>query len=143
MSFRPRCITILVVMLFAVLPLLGCGGGSSSPPLYKVTGTVSLDGKPLEKGRIQFRIAQDNGRAFATDIVDGKYEMETEAGKMNVEITASRPVPGKMEPGPSPDEPPVPVMEMYIPKKYNSQTTLTADVEAKEENTIPFELTSK
>ncbi|MCA9070876.1 MAG: hypothetical protein KDA84_18230, partial [Planctomycetaceae bacterium] len=75
-------------------------------------------------------------------IVDGKYELETEAGAMKVEITASRPVPGKMEPGPSPDEPAVPVMEMYIPRKYNSQTTLTATVDPEGENTIPtFELT--
>ncbi len=31
--------------------------------------------------------------------------------------------------------------EMYIPEKYNAQTTLTADIAASQENKIPFDLT--
>ncbi len=109
--------------------------------MFTVTGTVTFDGAPVEDGRIQFRKAEGDQKAFSTEIKAGAYKCETEAGAMQVEITASRPS-GKFDTS-NPDDPPQPIGEMYIPAKYNSETTLTADVKDSGENVIPFELTGK
>jgi len=132
-------------VLFPLLGLVGlisagCGGGSGdAPALYNVEGTVTFAGEPVETGRIQFRADEGAGTAYSAEITNGKYKLETVPGKMKIEITASRAVPGKMGEAASPDEQPQPVMEMYIPAKYNTASTLTAEV-TKGDNTIPFQL---
>src|SRR5690606_23163415 len=44
-------------ILFACLSLglVGCGAGADGPPMYAVSGLVTFDGQPVEKGRILFR----------------------------------------------------------------------------------------
>jgi hypothetical protein len=64
--------------------------------------------------------------------------MEAAVGKVRVEVIASRPVPGKFDES-NPGEK-VPVGEMYIPAKYNSQSELTADVTSGS-NVLDFALT--
>lgn len=117
----------------------GCGGSSDGPALYHVTGTVTFAGEPVKSGRIQFRADEGAGTAYSAEITDGEYELEAVPGKMKVEIIASREVPGKMGEAASPDEKPVPVMEMFIPEKYNTKSTLVAEV-TEGKNTIPFSL---
>jgi hypothetical protein len=122
----------------------GCGGGGEpGPALYTVKGTVTFDNDPIEKGRIQFRQAEGTGRAYSAEITNGNYELQTEAGKMSVEVTASRIVPGKFSEPASPDEEPEPLGEMYIPAKYNTETTLEVEVKPSGDNEIPIPLTSE
>lgn len=102
--------------------LVGCGGGASDgPAMYEVAGTVSFDGDPVEEGRILLRKKEGDGKAFSGVIKDGAYSVETEEGLMTVEIRASRIIPGKFD---NSNGTPEPVGEMYIPKKYNTETTL-------------------
>lgn len=64
--------------------LAGCDRG---PKLYRVTGTVYWDGKPIADGRINM-LAEDGKTSPATaQIVDGKFELMTTAGMKKVEIT--------------------------------------------------------
>jgi len=125
------------MLIFSV----GCGGGDDGPEMYDVSGEVTFDGVPVESGRILFR-STDGGKAFAGEIKDGSYELETEPGPMTVEVTASRIVPGKFTSA-SPDDEPEPVGEMYIPAKYNSKTELSATVTEDGDNEFPFSLTAK
>ncbi|HEY1191332.1 MAG TPA: hypothetical protein VGE74_27100 [Gemmata sp.] len=113
-----------------------CGCGSDGSKLYKVTGKVSFDGQPVKEGRILFRNLGADGKAYSAPITDGTYEVMCEPGKMRVEIIASRVIPGKMVKG---EGEMIPAAEMYIPAKYNSDSTLTAEVKASS-NDIPFEL---
>ena len=56
--------------------MVGCG--ETGPPQAVVTGTVSLDGEPLETGEILF-IDHDGTQApDATSIENGKYELPVE-----------------------------------------------------------------
>lgn len=118
----------------------GCGGSSNGLDTYPVSGTVTFDGTPIEKGRITFRDASANGRAFSAEIDNGSYELESEAGTMTVTIIASRIIPGKFGTEEGTKDP---AGEMYIPKKYNDETTLKAEVTADGDNTFPFDLKSK
>jgi hypothetical protein len=118
--------------------MVGCGGGGGDgPELYPVTGQVTFDGTPIEEGRILFRMTSGDGKAYSGAITDGAYEVQAEAGTAEVEITASRDT-GKFDDMGGASEP-VPIGEMYIPKQYNSETTLTKEIEATE-NEFNFEL---
>jgi len=130
---------VALLASMTVLCLTGCG--PSGPNLHRVAGTVTFDGKPVEEGRIQFRAVDGDQRAFSGMIESGEYELETVSGKMSVEITASRIVPGKFDES-NPGEK-VPVGEMYIPARYNSQTELTAEVPEGGAKQVDFVLTSE
>lgn len=57
--------------------LLGCGG-SSSPGLVKVSGSVRLVGNPIPPGTVTFVSASDKGNsASATIDAEGKYVLGT------------------------------------------------------------------
>lgn len=69
---------------FAILTagcLMGCGPGASKPPdlgeTVKVTGVVTLDGKPLADAGVKFHPLSDKGFQGATGMTDaeGKYEL--------------------------------------------------------------------
>lgn len=127
--------------VLAFILMVGCSSAPEGPTLYPVTGTVTFDGTPVAEGRIQFRKTEGDQQAFSSEIKDGKYALEAEAGNMKVEILASRPT-GKFDTS-NPDEPPQPVGEMYIPARYNAESSLTADVKPDADNVIPFELTAR
>lgn len=130
-----RVLSCLAIVI--ALASFGCGS-DKGPKKYKVTGPVSFDGQPVAKGSILFRSTGAEARGYTAEIQDGKYEIECEDGSMRVEITASREVPGKTRKDENTGET-VPFVEMYIPAKYNSNSTLTATVKT-ETQTIPFEL---
>src|SRR5262249_50515824 len=110
-------------MLAAVL-LLGCDGSGAT---NVVSGTVTFDNKPVENGDIIFEDADNKVGPDVGKIKDGKFEFKAKAGKKKVKIMATRmePLP-KDKVGGIPGETEAPVD--YIPKNYNSETTLTADV---------------
>ncbi len=132
-----RSVAALFVMCIALVTV-GCAetGGSKQ---YSVSGSVTLDDIPVADGQINFRHAK-TGKSTSGMIKDGKYDLKAEAGEMKVEIVASRVIPGKFDTTTNPGTQ-EPVSEMYIPKIYNSETTLVSTVEAKT-NDIPFKLTS-
>ena len=124
------------VVATVILAGVGCADSGTGPKLYTVTGEVTYDNKPVEQGQILFRNQGGDGRAYAGTIENGRYKLECEAGTMRVEITASRPTGKFKEVNPGEKDP---VMEMYIPEKFNSKSTLEAVVK-QESNEIPVHL---
>jgi hypothetical protein len=115
--------------------LVGC---SSEPPRYKVTGTVTLDGKSVPEGDIHFRSTDGRWGAEVGKIQDGRFELMAMAGTKRVEISASRVIPGGARGGGG-----EPVPEEYIPEEYNAQSKLQAEVKAPGPNAFEFNLTSR
>lgn len=126
---------LFLLALTSGLLAVGCGGNG----LQSVTGTVTFDGKPIEDGRVTFRQIAGDKKAYSAPIVKGQYKIECDPGKVSVEVTASRIIPGKFD---NSNGKPEPVGEMYIPVQYNSATKLTADVSSSN-RVIPFDLHSK
>lgn len=121
---------VLCVAAASMLLLVGCG--SSGPETYTVSGTVTFDGAPVAEGDISFWDPDRQVGACGGKIVDGSYSFESSPGKKNVDITAYRAIPGKMDTTSNPGEE-TPMMEMYIPEMYNTPasvrpTTLSAEV---------------
>jgi hypothetical protein len=118
--------------------LLGCSPSGGELSTVPVSGQVTFNGAPLPDGQILFRTTDTQQRGFAAKITDGKFSLETVPGKMSVEITASRLVPGKFN---NDNGTPEPAGEMYIPAEYNSSSTLKAEVVAGGQNSFDYQLT--
>ena len=115
--------------------LLGCSG---NPNLAEVSGTITLDGKPLPKAMITFTPSSGGATSFGKSNDSGHYRMmfgENEPGAWiganKVSIRTGDVLPDNS--GSVPE---------LVPAAYNSNSTLTKDVVAGS-NTIDFELNSK
>lgn len=66
-----------MAMAIAGISIMGCSG-SENIPTYKVSGVVTLDGKPVEGATVTF-LDVDNGpyNAVALTGSDGRYELTT------------------------------------------------------------------
>lgn len=104
--------------------LLGTGCGGRGPKLVQVRGTVTLDGAPLTDGAVTFVSQASSAALGGGRIKEGTFQVALPPGTYKVQIAASRAVPGKSIPGMSG----APVLESVVPARYNSATTLTADV---------------
>ncbi|WP_425613418.1 hypothetical protein NA78x_003250 [Anatilimnocola sp. NA78] len=124
---------LLTVAALSILSLAGCGGSSA----VKVAGNVTFQDKPIENGEIIFVPADSKVPAVAGKIEQGKYVCEVPPGASQVKVTAYREVPGKFDtsnPGQK-----NPLIEMYIPEKYNSKSELSAEVDPSKP-TLDFKL---
>ena len=116
--------------------LAGCGD-SGGPRTYKVTGEVTLDGQPLPtEGTIILHHVPPDQDAASAQIIDGEFSLRATEGQKRIEVHASREVPGETNAYGSP------LVEPYIPQKYNANSVLAAEVSATEENHFVFDLTT-
>jgi hypothetical protein len=136
----------------ALAALAGCGSGDELPR-QAVSGTVSLDGKPLEDGMIQFFPAAPSEHAVAagTTIKGGRYAIARAEGPVpgtyKVMISGAggkeKAAPGESSgegemPGLGPLHPPD-----LVPERYNAKTELTANVTPEGPNEFKFDLKSR
>jgi hypothetical protein len=127
----------------ALVAVAGCGGGGAADdrPRQEVSGTVTLDGRPLASGSIQFQPSSaQEGVVAGALITDGKYSIPRDQGLVpgtySVSISSvesSSPPPGP----PGPSGPPSQGPQDLVPAKYNTQSTLTIKVEPG--NARPFD----
>lgn len=115
----------------------GCGG----QPKAHVRGKVTLDGKPVAEGTIQFFPTGATGQTAAGTIKDGVYEAEASVGEMKVTISANEVV-GKQKMYDTPDSPTVDVLRQIIPAKYNTASELKVTLTDGTNEDVNFELTS-
>ena len=121
------------------LVFVGCGGNPAS-----VTGLVTIDGEPLERGKVGF--TPTSGGMKATGKIDssGYYELRTnrESGLQvgEYEATVISTEPGIVEPG---GGPPMPGKSL-IPKRYGRTRTSELRFSVTSgANTINIELSSE
>lgn len=104
--------------------------------MYPVSGTVTLDGQPIETGSVAFFPQSGPGRVDGGEIKAGRFEFQCMSGEKRVEITGTKVIPPS-----TPDK--MPDYILIVPEKYNTNSTLTATVKAsKGGNTFDFALTS-
>jgi hypothetical protein len=80
-QFR-NCSNALALLLLAIPFAPGCGGDANSPDLHPVSGTVTMDGKPLDSATVFFRpsgTTKGTGSFGKTD-ASGKYTLRTDRG---------------------------------------------------------------
>lgn len=134
------CCSKNLFWLVLLLTTAGCVGGTDGPQTFTTSGKVTWKGEPIETGRIIFRMEEGDRKGFSAPIKDGSYSIETQAGRMRVEIRASRIIPGEFDES-NPDEK-TPKGEMYIPPEYNSRSTLEYNVTESSNHDISLTETS-
>src|SRR5262245_57469496 len=105
----------LALAALALLFTAGCAGGTTYPGAT-VSGTVTLDGKPIEEGTINFvPTTPGQGQAASATIAGGKYSAaKVPLGKVTVNFVAQHKT-GKKIPGSSE---PIDEIINLIPSKY-------------------------
>lgn len=145
-----RC--FLLVLVGILLCPLGCSS-SDQPELGQVTGTITLDGKPLPGVAVVFQ--PENGRpARGVTNAEGKYELVyirqtkgTKVGPNRVEVAPSEE--GEESEGEEVGEGESQTAtkkskstKMSVPARYNTKSELKVDVKSGS-NTFDFQLESK
>lgn len=124
-------------MLLLALSVLAVGCGPGGPEVASVTGTVTLDGKPLKNATVTFQ--PTSGRpSFGTTDEQGQYEMGYSLERSGVMLGKNTVyIRTRME-----NESGQVIQKEFLPPKYHDRSELTAEVENKA-NVIDFDLTSK
>ena len=143
-----RCAFNASLLLLTGLVLTGCGGGpADTPPLARVKGTVTLDGKPLTSGSVQLTPDTNRGTkgrmALGNINEDGTFELMTikagDGAQVGYHVVAIECYESSDF---DPNQPVNQSPKLLIPKRYTDPKTsqLTAEVKAGEENTLKFDL---
>ncbi|WP_425613512.1 hypothetical protein NA78x_003345 [Anatilimnocola sp. NA78] len=132
MAIRKQIVS-LACWMFVLACALGC---SNEERRYSVTGTVKFQGQPVNNGQILFA-ADDSGDAGVGKIENGKYSLQTTAGEKTVRISATQET-GRFTEGGMGAK--VPELIDIIPPKYNTASGEKRKVEAKNGQTIDFDL---
>jgi hypothetical protein len=117
-----------------------------APAVRVVEGKVTLDGKALPSGAIDFEPADSRNKVFGGDIKEGRYRIEIPPaqaqGTSVVRILSPQPTGRKVPAGP-PAAPGAMIDEIAeaIPRQYNTSSTLKVDLSMA--NPHDFELFSR
>ncbi len=103
-----------------------------------VSGTILLDGKTLPDGFVTF-VSPTEGHFEALAIKEGAFAGKAGVGVRRVEIIATRDV-QPVAAARGPEGPPQAVKENYLPAKYSTSSTLSAEVTESGPNVFTFEL---
>jgi hypothetical protein len=135
--------------LILALAAAGCGAPDDELPRQAVSGRITLDGKPLERGMISFAPLGGGGASpvsVGAVIREGSYSIARAGGPVpgsyRVAIISEGGAPEAADAAPGPGELKSARKEP-IPARYNAATTLKADVVKGGSNTFDYELTSQ
>lgn len=105
-----------------------------------LSGTVSVEGAPLEAGAISFDPTEPGGVTSGAPIENGEFEIEEvrglPPGTYLVRVYAGGEE-AEMEAGVPPGAPPPPAKEL-VPPEWNRNSTHTIEITADGENTFEF-----
>jgi hypothetical protein len=123
-------------MFVLLLALAGCGDGRRT-----LSGTVTLDGQPLESGDVLFVKSEGGLVREGAKVKDGTFQVVLPDGEYKVEVNATKVV-GKIIVHDMGQKAEVDKTVEMIPERYNTRTTLTASVKSGVAG-LKLDLTSK
>jgi len=150
----PRRRFQLLVMSGWLLAVVGCSGRSDKwsdarPPVYKASGKVMYQGKPLEKALVLYHPVNGEDAPYGETDAEGNFVLTTfdehdggPAGSYKVAVTK---IEYEVKPTAfdSPEEKAVArIPKHLLPAKYSQKesTDLTAEIKADGDNTAVFEI---
>jgi hypothetical protein len=127
------------LMTMGLIFATGCGDGE---PKAEVSGTVTLDGVPIENGSIQFYPTGKTGQTAGGGIEKGIYKVEASPGEMTVTLNATKVV-GKFKAYDTPESPFLDKVVEVIPPDYNSLSKIKVTLKPGKNENVNFDLESK
>jgi hypothetical protein len=133
---------LLGLAVCGLLPF--AGGCGDSTGRQEVTGTVYFKGQPLDQGRIHFVPVGGGPTESGATIENGRYRIPRDNGLMpgtyKVSVFSYDQKGAKVQSEEVPGDPGNTQFKERIPAKYNTQTTLTAEVTAGGSNVFDFKI---
>lgn len=131
------CRWLFVLAIAGLSTLQGCSETPTIPKTVEVSGTVTLDGKPLTEGTVNFSSSSTGDAAIAELKEGGRFLFGNGVLPGTYRVTITGPVNNTP---PAPDVTP-PVLKFIIPSKYTdpASTDLKATVSA-ESSEFKFDL---
>jgi hypothetical protein len=132
-----------------MLVALTCGCGSDNPLGRKaISGTVTVDGKPIPNGAVNFEPLQAGGVGSGAVINDGAYGIDEleglPPGKDRVSITALEGEAFTVSPGKMPGDEDMPTTtKSLIPEGWNADGKEDIEVKAEGPFEFNFEIVTK
>jgi hypothetical protein len=137
---RPQNASRYAILLAVLISsTIGCSSRSDIPPLGEVTGTVTLDGNPLEAATVTFAPAKGRPSIGMTDSL-GSFTLDYAAGYGGA-VVGSHTVRISTERYVENTDGTTDFFKETIPAAYNTESTLAADVQPGE-NRFTFDLSS-
>ena len=131
----PIKIAIVCLGVISTVVSIGCDSGSGR---CAVNGSITLGGKPVGPGSIQFAPLGDNqASASGAPVIDGKYFVSRDGGLLPGKYIVRIYWPEKNTMGQGRG---VPVPKERIPMKYNINSELTVEVQSGTGNSFDFDL---
>jgi hypothetical protein len=110
-----RALSIVLCLSLHCVGIVGCASDSSKGTL---TGTVTLDGQPLESGLIRFIPVDGQTPTADATINAGQFTAEVPIGEKRISISAPKVV-GKRKVYETPDAPTIDIVQELLPARYN------------------------
>lgn len=133
-------LSVFLLLSAAVACPAGCRPARSHGSLTEISGTVTVDGRPLDNGVISF-VTPTTGDVQVFEVHAGRFAGQARVGERRIEVrrlVAAAPGPAATElPSPS-----GPVLVNDLPDHLNAMSTITASVTADGPNTFAFDLRS-
>jgi hypothetical protein len=141
----PRGGARLGISIAAALVLGGCGARSDR---LEISGKVTLDGRPLDRGSIRFTsLGEQQAMATGAMIQNGAYFIPQEKGLLpgeyHLEIHAPDPDAPPIRVSATPGGPSIPVQPDRIPPDYNVESNKKITVTADGSNEFDFDIVGK
>ena len=140
---RPACSIWLLAA--AVLLLAGCGPTRDYGPLAEISGTVTIDGKPLASGTLSL-VTPATGDLQVFEVTGGRFAGQARVGERRVEVRSYAPLNGLAAGGddsrtalPGPTEFPV----NTLPDHLSAYSMLTTTITAEGPNELTFNLSTE
>jgi hypothetical protein len=132
--------------LLIVAAAMGCSSGPAPPARGKLSGKVTLDGKPVPSGRISFIALDPSGANAAASITNGEYSLAEGEGpakgkyrvQFSVPSATKRRIPNDDVPGQFIEESPE-----TLPPRYHRDSAITLDYDPANPQPFNYELTSR
>lgn len=133
---------VIVASALSSLALTACHSGDGVPR-EPLTGKITFEGRPLEKGMISFVSSQDPETTAGGVITEGAYTIPRgdglAPGTYRVSIWSHQPtgkrIADRENPGTTIEE-----VRQVVPSQYNQKTQLSVDVKADQINQFDFDL---
>ena len=151
MSVSRRPLALALAGVLAAVMAAGCSRSGDELPREPVSGVVNLDGRPLDAGSIQFTPASPApgaGGAAVTggsSIENGRFAIDRENGLVPGGYKVAIYAADSKEPAATkgPVRKGTVLARERIPAKYNSRSTLTAEVKIGGTSDLMFDLQSE
>lgn len=132
-----RSMAVLLGATLLLVPFAGCSG-TDAPPVGEVTGTVTLDAKPLADATVMFQPTQAGRPSTGKTDQEGRYTLDYVDGVTGAILGSHKVIIRTEIPG---EDGQPPIAKEKLPRRYHDNTELTAEVK-EGSNTFDFSLTS-